>query len=194
MKSNEKNLWYLRPIARYPLILMLSVAIALFVYAYFFSSTFSTEDWSTLTIYLIIFGIPLFYLLSPKHFDNVKLSLLNLSNALIVKLWSLIRPFVYFLLFCLAIYFGYKIILATYNFIRPKTWTLMICEGEPMGDGGCYNNSYVLEGYKSQRECMEKGLAMSRISGFECGEDCRVDKEWGARVCKTLCNKGGCGN
>lgn len=67
----------------------------------------------------------------------------------------------------------------------------MVCEGELMADGGCYENSHIIEGYKTQRECMEKGLIIPNISGFECGKNCRIDDTWG-RVCKTICNKNGC--
>lgn len=77
--------------------------------------------------------------------------------------------------------------------MRPKSWTLMVCEGEIMNDGGCYNISYELKDYPSQRACMEKGLTLPKIDGFECGFDCKTT-EYGLRVCKTICNKNGCGN
>lgn len=86
---------------------------------------------------------------------------------------------------------GIWLLICLFNWIKGDNWTLMICEGELMMDGGCYNNSYVLEGYSSQRACMEKGLTIPNITGFECGKNCRMDATWG-RVCNQLCNKTGC--
>lgn len=73
--------------------------------------------------------------------------------------------------------------------MRPKSWTLFLCESE-MSDGGCFENKYELEGYKSQNECMEKGIQLSKGMAFECGYDCRV--EYSVNVCDKVCGKNGC--
>ena len=191
MKNNKESIWYLSPIFRYPLIVLFSLVIILFLYVNFGSANTTNEDFSTVILLCLLLGAPTFYLIFPTLFGKLTATISTLSNVLLKKVWNLVKPIVYFALLCLILFLGYKVLLAAYNYIRPKTWTLMICEGEPMYDGGCYNNSYVLEGYKSQRECMEKGLAMPNTSGFECGGDCRIDDTWG-RVCQTLCNKSGC--
>jgi len=71
-----------------------------------------------------------------------------------------------------------------------KTWTLFVCES-PHPNGGCFENKYVLRGYQSQKECMEKGISLMNQSGFECGYGCREEDGWGT-VCKEICNEKGC--
>jgi len=74
-----------------------------------------------------------------------------------------------------------------------KKWTLFICK-TPHPTGGCMDNKYVLEGYKSQRECMEKGITLQNEAGFECGGSCKKDEYFGY-VCNPICNeKRGCYN
>lgn len=70
-----------------------------------------------------------------------------------------------------------------------KEWTLMICKTKHFS-GGCDDISYLLNGYKTQRECMEKGLALKNPEGFECGVNC---KPWGSlQSCSEICNETGC--
>lgn len=106
---------------------------------------------------------------------------------------SLIKGLLSLVLIGVVFYLGYKVILFGFDAIRPKSWTLMVCEGEIMTDGGCYDISYELKDYSSQKSCMEKGLTLPKISGFECGLDCEMS-DYGMRVCETICNKGGCGD
>jgi hypothetical protein len=74
-----------------------------------------------------------------------------------------------------------------------KKWTLFICETSHH-TGGCMDNKYVLEGYKSQRECMEKGITLQNEAGFECGGSCKI-QGYGGYVCNPICNeKRGCYN
>lgn len=71
-----------------------------------------------------------------------------------------------------------------------KGWTLMVCS-EPHSTGGCAETSYVLKGYKSERECLEKGIGLHNKSGFECGSSCKMS-DYGLYVCKEICNENGC--
>lgn len=73
-----------------------------------------------------------------------------------------------------------------------NTWTLMVCKSLMSNGVECYENSYVLEGYKSQNECMEKGIALASREGFECGRNCKPSKDYGGTVCEVICNRAGC--
>ena len=81
------------------------------------------------------------------------------------------------------------------NWARPKyfskNWTLMICE-TPHFSGGCAENRYILEGYKSQTDCMEKGISLRNQAGFECGYGCHLSDGGGLQVCDKVCNENGC--
>jgi hypothetical protein len=71
-----------------------------------------------------------------------------------------------------------------------KDWTLMICKTKHYS-GGCGDMEYELKGYKTQRECMEKGIAMKNPEGFECGYSCK-DSDYGGKICNEICNETGC--
>lgn len=70
-------------------------------------------------------------------------------------------------------------------------WTLMVCSSLMENGIECRENSYVLDGYKTKNECMEKGLEVAKKDGFECGRNCKI-KDSGMRVCGPICNRGGC--
>jgi len=73
-----------------------------------------------------------------------------------------------------------------------NTWDLMVCK-ILMDDGAqCYDNSYVLKGYKTQNECMEKGIELAKKEGFECGKNCKKEDGMNLIVCDVICNKNGC--
>lgn len=77
------------------------------------------------------------------------------------------------------------------NIFKTDNWDLMVCR-TLMEDGAqCYDNSYVSKGYKTQAECMEKGLELAKKEGFECGKNCEKDSI-GLLVCDVICNKNGC--
>lgn len=82
--------------------------------------------------------------------------------------------------------FGPKVI----DFVTPDTWTLMVCKTIFHHGVQCYDNEYVIPGYKSKKECMEKGIEIASDKGFECGSNCK--KDYGVMVCKEVCNKAGC--
>ena len=67
----------------------------------------------------------------------------------------------------------------------------MICES-PHSTGGCGDLKYTLKGYKTQRECMEKGIEMKNPEGFECGYSCEKWGETDLQVCDEICNEKGC--
>jgi len=72
-----------------------------------------------------------------------------------------------------------------------KEWTLMVCDTKHFS-GGCGDTKYVLKGYKTQRECMEKGIEMKNPEGFECGSACRLSDGGLLQVCDEVCNETGC--
>lgn len=69
-------------------------------------------------------------------------------------------------------------------------WTLMVCNGQ-LTNGRCNEDKYVLTGYKSKNNCMEKGIALENSSGFACGRGCK-ESSYGYRVCKEICTLRGC--
>lgn len=73
-----------------------------------------------------------------------------------------------------------------------ESWNLMTCKGQLMDDGGCFENGYILEGYKNQRECMAAGIDIASKTGFECGKNCKPSKDYGGIVCEEICNSSGC--
>lgn len=83
------------------------------------------------------------------------------------------------------------------NIIKTDKWDLMICK-TLMEDGvQCYDNSYVLKDYKTQTECMEKGIELAKNEGFECGKNCHESSICGLETgcileCEIVCNKRGC--
>ena len=76
-----------------------------------------------------------------------------------------------------------------------EDWTLMVCKNTLSGSKGmeCRDVGYVLNGYKTEAECMEKGIQLAKNIGFECGKNCKeleyVDNSYS---CEVVCNKGGC--
>ena len=72
-----------------------------------------------------------------------------------------------------------------------EEWTLLACK-EKLNDAECYSNSYVIPGFKAEKECMLEGVARFSKEGFECGRNCE-DKGSGLRVCEKICNSAGCG-
>jgi len=82
-------------------------------------------------------------------------------------------------------------ILFVYKSMYPsENWTLMVCKTK-LGKE-CQENSYVIPGYKSQKECMSAGILMAKNEGFECGKDCHM--EGSLQVCDPICNENGCFN
>lgn len=78
------------------------------------------------------------------------------------------------------------------NILRSESWDLMVCKSLLDDGSQCYENSYVLKGYRTQAECMEKGLELAKKEGFECGKNCRHDVAYDADICDIICNKSGC--
>lgn len=85
------------------------------------------------------------------------------------------------------------VIIALFVFFVSRSnsdWTLMICETSHYS-GGCDDNKYVIDGYKSKKECMEKGISINNPQGFECGSSCK-ESDYGLQVCNEVCNETGC--
>lgn len=72
------------------------------------------------------------------------------------------------------------------------SWRLMVCSSLMENGIECRENSYILDGYKSQNECMEKGIAVASRQGFECGKNCKKSEYSDLAVCEEICNKAGC--
>lgn len=89
----------------------------------------------------------------------------------------------------LIIWGGWKLLSKTADFITPDNWTLMVCD-EKLNAAECFTNSYVIPGFKSEKDCMLEGATRFSKQGFECGSNCK--EENGIKVCKTICNKSGC--
>lgn len=86
----------------------------------------------------------------------------------------------------------YLVFIFVKKIFTKDSWDLMVCK-TIMEDGvQCYDNSYVLKGYKTQVECMEKGIELAKREGFECGKNCRENKNLGGTICDIVCNKAGC--
>ena len=69
-------------------------------------------------------------------------------------------------------------------------WSLMICENVH-SPGECGDIQYVLNGYQTQKDCMEKGIELNNEAGFECGLNCESG-EFATQVCDEVCNRNGC--
>jgi hypothetical protein len=81
------------------------------------------------------------------------------------------------------------IVILGIRFLSPD-WQLMMCN-EIMTDGSCKENSHIVSGYKSQKECLEAGISLDKgKNGFECGQNCKND-EYGLFVCKKICTSSG---
>lgn len=85
-----------------------------------------------------------------------------------------------------------------HNFIRRmipfgKTWTLFLFTSEtPDID---YKWAQI-GGYKTQQECLEKGIYEVRVNkevtSYQCGYDCMVYPDIGEEICDRVCSKFGC--
>jgi hypothetical protein len=71
-----------------------------------------------------------------------------------------------------------------------EDWTLMVCK-EKLNAAECFSNSYVISGFKDQKECMLEGASKFSREGFECGKNCKKTQT-GLQVCKVICNSAGC--
>lgn len=90
----------------------------------------------------------------------------------------------------LIIWGGWKVLVKVADFVTPDEWTLMVCETK-LNNFECMDNSYEIPNFKSEKECMLEGATRFSKEGFECGSNCRIT-EYGLKVCKKICNKGGC--
>lgn len=64
----------------------------------------------------------------------------------------------------------------------------MACQ-EKINASECLTNSYIINGFESQHECMTEGLVSFKEQGFECGKNC---EQKGLMVCEEICNSAGC--
>lgn len=71
-----------------------------------------------------------------------------------------------------------------------EKWTLMVCKTK-LNDAECYDNSYVIAGFKSSKECLLEGASKFSKEGFECGKNCK-EEGYGIKVCEEICNSSGC--
>lgn len=71
-----------------------------------------------------------------------------------------------------------------------EEWTLMVCKTK-LNDAECYDNSYVIPGFASAKECLLEGSSRYSKEGFECGKNCK-ENDYGMKVCDEICNASGC--
>ena len=75
-----------------------------------------------------------------------------------------------------------------------QKWTLYVCDSS-VKEKDCTKNALVIEGYKSSRECLEKGKELAGDKHFYCGRGCKVESSYPGietKVCRTICNSQGC--
>jgi hypothetical protein len=60
-----------------------------------------------------------------------------------------------------------------------------------LNESECYDTSYTLEGFKSQKDCMSEGISKFKKEGFECGLNCKTNN-YGLNICDRICNSAGC--
>jgi len=80
------------------------------------------------------------------------------------------------------------VIIGIYDYSKSEgTWDLVVCKNRKSKDVGCIlEEHYILKGYSSQRECMEKGIELGKNTGFNCGKDCKYNNS--VMVCKIVCS------
>ncbi|MFC1638169.1 hypothetical protein ACFL2R_01985, partial [Patescibacteria group bacterium] len=71
-----------------------------------------------------------------------------------------------------------------------NSWTLLVCDSKMSNGVECYDISYEISGFKTQKECLLEGVDRFSKEGFECGKGCRNKN--GLNVCSEICNKSGC--
>jgi hypothetical protein len=76
-----------------------------------------------------------------------------------------------------------------FNYGDGEDWTLMICK-EKLNEAECYENSYVIPGFKTSKECLLEGASKFAKEGCECGKNCRNKN--GLKICNEICNSAGC--
>ena len=75
-------------------------------------------------------------------------------------------------------------------FQKTDEWTLFVYKSETPD---ITEQKYVIEDYPSKRECIERGIDYTKLSGsFECGKGCRFETALNEQVCKQVCNRKGC--
>lgn len=77
-----------------------------------------------------------------------------------------------------------------YQWLFSPKYTLFVCEDllSPNNRYECRSNAFVFKDkYKSLSECYLGGNAyLSYYPGYECGFNCKIDKDFGAWVCKKI--------
>jgi hypothetical protein len=61
-----------------------------------------------------------------------------------------------------------------------EDWTLMVCK-EKLNAAECFSHSYVISGFKDQKECMLEGASKFSREGFGAGRTAKRPK----RDCKS---------
>lgn len=84
----------------------------------------------------------------------------------------------------LVAFFGYK------YYKSKNLWTLLVCESLMPNSNECYDISYEIPGFRSDKECLLTGTEKFFKEGFECGKGC--NKEGELNVCSVVCNKSDC--
>ena len=70
-------------------------------------------------------------------------------------------------------------------------WSLRVCKTK-LNNAECQDNSYVIDGFATKKECMLEGVTRFSKEGFECGNNCEELVPGGVQVCSEICNGAGC--
>ena len=82
-------------------------------------------------------------------------------------------------------------VILLFRFYSGSDWTLIVCK-QKLNEAECLEDSYVIHGYDSAKECLLDGTSRFQKEGFECGKDCKEESR--LRICQEICNSAGCGN
>jgi|GEM_PF-7023645 hypothetical protein len=94
------------------------------------------------------------------------------------------RGIIGLIIVALFIFLGYR------YYKDKKSWTMIVCKNKMANGIECYDDSYEIPNFKSEKDCLLEGARTFSKEGFECGKGCK--KKDGLRVCSIICNKAGC--
>jgi hypothetical protein len=144
--------------------------------------------WPLIISMVIIYALKVSGRLTSKDFWR---NTSNITKRTIINIIGLSFKLIgMIILLILLIWIAPKIVSTIRDSFREKYWTLFLYSADTP------NTDYLIQridGYKSQRECLEKGFELTRDRGsYECGYDCRYRKEYEIEICDKVCTRFGC--